>query len=643
MKVPSFVTDPDPQLYEHGSYVVLDFETTNINFGSALVPENRLLLACWSIITPHSDGTCTTQHKYRWGSEYDMQELVLDIQDVDFLVAQNAKFELQWLERCGYDIGSRPVYDTLVAEWVLAGGRRWTFDLDSIAKRYKVGGKESIVSKLIKGGVPTEDIPRSMLLRYCIRDVEVTHAVMRKQLEKMRGTRLLAITYTRCLTTIVLADIEGNGMHLDAGRVEAEYEKTLQEFVQVEREMEELTGGINPNSPKQVADYLYETLGFDEVLSRWGKPLRTSTDKPKTDADTIQALNATTPEQIEFLDLKQRQGKLHAALTKNLEFFIGACREQGGTFLGQINQARTVTHRLASSGVPTKFKAYPKPKSCQFQNLPRQFKNLFAARKEGWYVAEADGAQLEFRVAGHLGKDEQIEYEILNDVDIHAFTALTLTEAGEPTDRQGAKESTFRPLYGGSSGSPAVEAYCKAFVEKYHQLNSTQRGWVLEAADRGYIETEWGMRYYFPYLKTTKSGYIQGQQSVYNYPVQALATAEIIPIALVFFWYRTREADLFIVNTVHDSIICEVPEKEIELFSITVVQALTEDVYGYLDKVYGMRFTIPLGVGTKIGHHWNEADEDVATRVHEALKDIGSGLKIDKGEVGLDIPPPPRT
>ena len=48
--IPKFVIDPDPNLYLTGSYVVLDFETTNLSFGSALVPKNRLLLACWTIV-----------------------------------------------------------------------------------------------------------------------------------------------------------------------------------------------------------------------------------------------------------------------------------------------------------------------------------------------------------------------------------------------------------------------------------------------------------------------------------------------------------------------------------------------------------------------------------------------------------------
>lgn len=639
--IPNFVLYPDPFIYRKGSYVVLDFETTNVSKGSAIVGKNRIILACWTIV---KDGATTT--KYAWGGEYDMQELVDDLNNVDFLVAQNAKFELQWLERCGYDIGSRPIYDTMVAEWVLAGGRMWRYNLNAIASRHNIGAKDKIISLMMKGGISSEDIPRSMLLKYCLQDVAITHEVMKKQLKSMEGTRLLPVVYTRCLTTIVLADIERNGIHLDATRVEEEYEETLNRFIVLEQEIEFVTGGINMNSPKQVGEYLYDVLEFKELTDYQGNVRRTPADGRLTGQDEIAKLVATTDEQRKFLELKQEQGKLHAALSKNLDFFVAVCREQGGTFLGQIRQCRTRTHRLASAGMPVKFKAYDKEKSCQFQNLPRQFKPLVKARKEGWYVAEADGAQLEFRVSGHLGDDDQVKHDVTHHVDIHSFTSAELTAAGEfPSGwskkkrRQESKKSTFRPLYGGTSGSPAVQEYCKAFNKKYYQLHDTQEKWVEQVVDKGYLDTEWGMRYYFPQVRMTATGYVSGKQSVYNYPVQALATAEIIPIALVFFWYRTRNAELFITNTVHDSIICEVPEYEIELFGSAVVKSLTTDVYQYIQQAYGVEFTVPLGVGMKLGDHWSEANSIAAEKLLESVQGLGVNLDNDDGEVTLDVYP----
>ena len=66
---------------------------------------------------------------------------------------------------------------------------------------------------------------------------------------------------------------------------------------------------------------------------------------------------------------------------------------------------------------------------------------------------------------------------------------------------------------------------------------------------------------------------------------------------------------MFIVNTVHDSIIVELPEEERELFEEIAVKALTEDVYAYLDRVYNLQFNFPRGVGIKVGTHWSVGEE----------------------------------
>lgn len=645
--IPDFVTDPNPDLYHDGSYVVLDFETTNTEKGTALNADNRLVLACWAEC---KDGI-VIQEQYKFGGEYEMGDLLEAIERSDFIVAQNAKFELQWLDRCGYDVGSRPVYDTMLAEWVILGNQfHGKLGLDALCKKYDHPLKGKIVKLMMEGGVCPSIMPRSILLRYCRGDVRATHHVFRQQLSAMSHTKFLPIVYTRCLTTLALADIEKNGIFLDHDRVQEEHKKVNEEYVQIVRELDAMSGGVNMNSPQQKAEYIYETLGFSELSDAKGEPIRTPSGNPKTDADTILALEAVTQEQKQFRRLKLRQGKLGAALSKTLDFCKGVVEERGGLFFGELRQATTRTHRLSSSGRPMKFEQFPKPKSCQFQNYPNKYKPLIGARHEGWLVAEGDGGQLEFRIAGHLGRDPVIIKEVTNKDDIHSYTRDVLVEAGEPEltgaaakdRRRLAKKYTFRPMYGGTSGSEAVQAYNQFFADKYNRLHETQEEWALAASEQKFIETEWGMRYHFPNVYVNKFGYVVGKQQVFNYPIQALATAEIIPIGLVHFWYRTKEADLIITNSVHDSIICELPPYEIELFEESVVKSLTEDVYAYLKKCYNMDLSVPLGVGIKMGEHWTETaftDEELEEQV-EHLRQKGYASIIDDGEITVDVPIP---
>ena len=74
-------------------------------------------------------------------------------------------------------------------------------------------------------------------------------------------------------------------------------------------------------------------------------------------------------------------------------------------------------------------------------------------------------------------------------------------------------------------------------------------------------------------------------------------------------WHRAREAEMYMVNTVHDDTIWELPEKEIELFHTLAVQGFTRDVYTYLKQVYDVDFSVCLGIGVKTGSHWSLGKE----------------------------------
>src|SRR6185295_8240876 len=133
-----------------------------------------------------------------------------------------------------------------------------------------------------------------------------------------------------------------------------------------------MVGGINLASLVQVSEYLYDQLGFEEVNFR-GKPNRTASGRRKADSETIHALKATTPEQRAFKELYSEYRNLDSLLSKNLNFFKDVCNGTG-RFYASLNQGRTGTHRLSSSGRVSEGVSVSAP---QFQNLPRPFKPLF--------------------------------------------------------------------------------------------------------------------------------------------------------------------------------------------------------------------------------------------------------------------------
>lgn len=621
--------------YRGDSYVVFDLETTNKEYGSALVLENHVVMAAWK---EHDQKVCD-----HYGNILECREFWDAIERSDVLVAHNAKFEAAWLLRLGYDPTDKLWYDTMLGEKVRAGNRRMLLNLGSVSERYGFKGKESRVDAQIKAGVCPSDIDRRYLRARCRRDVTTTEQVFRKQVRVLDKRGQLGVALTRSLFTPILAVYESTGMCLDAERVQIEYTKQVTERNLLKARLDEITGGINMNSPDQKAHFFYEKLAFPEPKDARGRVRRNKPSKqfpdgrPKTDKRTIEWLQsvAKTEEQMEFFATLGRYSKASSALSKNLEMFKGVVDEiPSRIFHGEFRQETTGTHRLSGRGRPLLFRQFPKPKSVQFQNMPRDYKRLFMSRDPDYYMTEADGAQLEFRVAAFLGQDAQAMTDIRNpDFDAHVTSASIMNEldydeafarykAGDKAIkklRQDAKPDTFKPLYGGTQGTEAQMLWYAEFQARYADLYAVQQEWVDEViTHKGELKTPWGMRFYWDFYMHPRSGVPMDSRehksigpAVFNYPVQSLATAEIIPIAAVFLYHRCKRAGIRMlwVNTVHDSVIAEVHKEDIDKYKELVRRAFTVDVYRYLYTVYKLRFNVPLGCEIKWGTHWSEGEE----------------------------------
>lgn len=256
---------------------------------------------------------------------------------------------------------------------------------------------------------------------------------------------------------------------------------------------------------------------------------------------------------------------------------------------------------------------------------------------EKTYIVEGycnHNCQLEFRTAAFLGQDEQAVKDINNGEDVHQYTADTITAAGQPTTRQEAKAHTFKPLFSGTSGTEAEKQYYEAFKKKYNGIAKTQEGWVNEVARTKQLRIASGLIVYWPDAKRTQTGWVNNSTQIYNLPIQSLATAEIIPIAVTKLWHDLKKHNMksFLVNTVHDSAIAEIHPDEVLEFQDISVRAFSEFVYKYLETVYNIQFNVPLGAGLKIGKHWGEADHELAEHIYNngTFKDVAEN---DDGEL----------
>jgi DNA polymerase-1 len=607
--LPEFIRNPNTERFLTDDYLVADLETTNLDTGDAVNPNNRIV---YGYVYSSKYGNFDIH------SELDLLKLEDLFYEVDLVVAQGAKFELKWAKRVGIRINRFLPYDTMLGDYVRAGNRKWRLDLGSISRRYGGRGKASFVSNLIDAGVCPSEIPPKALKAYCRQDVKETLSIFLKQREILKKEGLLAPMYLRCITTPVLADIELRGIHLDKQMVEKVHNEYSTRYNEISRELEQITGGINMASSQQVAKFLYEDLKFEEVKDRKGKPIRNKGNKKtpegtrKTDEDTINLLKPKTEGQKKFLKLKLEESKLRKKITSYTSNFLEACEKNNCMVHGSLNQAVSGTHRLTSSAP-------------NLQNVDIQLKKCVDTREEGYGIRNADYKGLEMVGAGLLAQDKQCLIDIQTKHDFHSYTASIIdpkgwekagrsksTPLGEAI-RRNSKKHTFKPLFNGRSGTKQEQAYYAEFRKRYPDISKMQEGWVVEVLRDKSLTTVTGLKFYWPDCRMKGDGYVTRSTEIYNYPIQNISTAEIAPTGVCILWHYLNAAGLksFIINEVHDSVLIEEYLKESELLEPLVVQAMTQDVVWFFDKLIGFSINFPLEIEQDISSHWghNEVEE----------------------------------
>jgi len=243
------------------------------------------------------------------------------------------------------------------------------------------------------------------------------------------------------------------------------------------------------------------------------------------------------------------------------------------------------------------------------QNMPRggtfPVKRVFVSRWNGGKVLEADFAQLEFRTAAYLSQDGVAIEEVATGFDVHSYTSKVITDAGQQTSRQDAKAHTFAPLYGatGFGRSKAEAEYYKHFTEKYQGIKAWHSRLATEALNTLSIKTPSGREFSFPSVVRKRHGNVSYFTQIKNYPVQSFATADIVPIALLYIDKLLDNMKSCVVNTVHDSIVIDVHPDE-ERAVLEVINTTNRELPKLINTKWQIDFNVPLLLESKIGDNW---------------------------------------
>jgi DNA polymerase-1 len=508
-------------------------------------------------------------------------------------VIHDLKATLLVVHRIGITLAG-PYLDTMVADYLLNPNRR-DHQLETIAFE--------VLDHRLGTGQPHKAEPQSLFDEDTgSREQAAEAAAVLAKLAQPMTERLVEQGSFTLFTDVemplvpVLAEIERNGFLLDVEglrRLSKELERDLDKMIET---IEGLAGGeFNINSPKQLATVLFERLGL--------KPIRKTKTGYSTDEDTLTQL-ATQHELPAQIVNYRSLSKLKSTYVDALPELVHPETKRLHT---SLNQTVAATGRLSST-------------EPNLQNIP--VKGDYGLRIREAFVAPAghtllcaDYSQIEPRILAHLSQDPRLLAVFAKGEDIHMATAMeifSLPSSHITRDmRRVAKTVVFGIVYGISPFGLAsnigvsqadAKKYIETFFEKFSAVRALMDRNIEEGKAKGYTTTILGRRRPIPELQSgdpVQRGF--GERIAVNSPIQGSA-ADLIKVAMIDVNNALHHElpHTKMILQVHDELIFEVPEKELE-----EAKRLVKTVMEGTGKKLGL--SVPLKVDLGTGHNWRAA------------------------------------
>ena len=400
------------------------------------------------------------------------------------------------------------------------------------------------------------------------------------------------VTEVEIPLTTVLAKMEYTGVAIDVSYLKSLSEFMTSKLAEIEDFIYQLAGGpFNINSPKQVAEVLYDRLG-----------IKSKKRKRSTSAEILEELS-NEYEICDFILQHRKFSKLRSTYTDSLPTLIS---KRDGRIHTTYNQATTVTGRLSSSNP-------------NLQNIPirseegNKIRNAFCPQdKENYMMLSADYSQIELRLLAHVANDEHLIEAFNNDIDVHALTASKVFEVPieEVTKdmRRKAKAVNFGIVYGQSKYGLAKSLNISndqagQFIDKYFESYPKIKQYMIEKVDYvheyGYVETLYGRKRYLGAELSSANYQIRefAERAAINQPLQGTA-ADLIKMAMIKIDEELTKKNLKskMVMQVHDELVFEAAKDEIEELKSIVKNGME----------MGQPFKVPLEVDINCGASWKE-------------------------------------
>ncbi|OEZ95576.1 DNA polymerase I [Janthinobacterium sp. HH107] len=582
-------------LIDAAALTAVDTETTSLE------PMTAQMVGISLSVAEHSACYIPLAHDYAGAPEQLTREHVLAklrpwLEDeTKPKLGQNLKYDSHIFANHGVTLRGI-AHDTLLESYVFESHKK--HDMDSLALRhlnYTTIPFEDVCGKGAKQ-ITFNQVEVEQAAKYAAEDADVTLRLHNAMWGNVANDEKLTFIYEKIEmpTAVVLQKIERNGVLIDDELLNIQSAELAVKILELEKKAYELAEQpFNLGSPKQIGEIFFEKLKLPVVK-------KTPTGAPSTDEEVLQKLAEDYPLPKVLLEYRG-MAKLKSTYTDKLPKMINVTTGRVHT---NYAQAVAVTGRLASNDP-------------NLQNIPirsaegRRIREAFIA-PPGSHIVSADYSQIELRIMAHISGDEAMLRAFADGIDIHRATAAEIfgVPAAEvqSEQRRYAKVINFGLIYGmsafGLAGNlgvdrTAAQSYIDRYFARFSGVKQYMEDTRQQAKARGYVETVFGRRLWLPEINSPNGPRRQGaERAAINAPMQGTA-ADLIKLAMIAVqgWLETDGLQTKMIMQVHDELVLEVPDAELEL----VKRKLPELMAGVA------ALKVPLTAEVGVGRNWDEA------------------------------------
>jgi DNA polymerase I len=509
-------------------------------------------------------------------------------------VGQHLKYDMHVFANHGVRLAG-VAHDTLLQSYVLEAHRN--HDMDSLAERH-LNRRTLLYVEVCGKGVNQlcfDEVAIDRATEYAAEDAEVTLALHEAMWPHICSDPGLLHVYEsiELPTAQVLYEMERRGVLIDRDLLSAQSRELGKRIAELEVRAQELAGQpFNLGSPKQIGEILFGKLGLPVVK-------KTASGVPSTDEEVLEKLAEDYPLPKMLLE--------HRGLSKLKSTYcdkLPAMADADGRVHTHYGQAIAVTGRLSSSDP-------------NLQNIPirtaegRRIREAFVA-PTGHRIVSADYSQIELRIMAHISGDTGLLDAFGKGEDIHRATASEVfgVPLGEVTSEQRryAKVINFGLIYGMSAFGlaanlgierDAAKTYMQRYFTRYPGVARYMESTRELARRQGYVETVFGRRLWLPEINSPNGPRRSGaERAAINAPMQGTA-ADLIKLAMIAVsrWISTEGLATRLIMQVHDELVLEVPDSEVE--------RVRSNVPALMSSVAALK--VPLLAEVGVGANWDEA------------------------------------